>query len=650
MSALLWARCRGRNGWDSPLDLPEDSAAEARNWHFYEGALGGKRGGSTSVAIVGVSGLNFLYRFLPGQDETAAEFFAVDNSATNQILRMAAASTFTALTLKDNIAASDTVISMATLNGKLYIAYDGNINRLHVFDPGLSTTLVRRAGLATPAAASVANTGAGTYPATLRYYRVQWRVKSGSIIKRQSVLGATVSFTPAGTGTHARVTQPAVANEGETHWVIYGSDDDVLYYELAEVVIATTTYDDNATPSEYGTSNDPAPDEGAFTPFPAVKYLATDGNRLLGFGVWETAAGSSLEPKAGRVYFGPVLDSDLTYGTDDDERISSTTEIEGWIDISRNSGSVDRGISPRPLNGVFYVFLSRGIHMLVPTESAFAPYRRVTLSSELGAVSNQSIVMGEDEQGRACCYFLDPELGPYRIGAGGLQRCGKDVQDLWDTVNHGATGVVAWGTYYKALNLVLFAVATGSSNDPDTILAFDVTEGRPGEDGIRGGWTVWDGDFASARTGCMFASTLGATMGRSLVPYTGNTKLLRYNPSATQDDATSFRGYVRSRAFVGDTLTKNKQVMRAYVLASAETGVTLTQGYVRNFGDETSRTDTALLTPVGSETKVLKKFESPDLADAYAFQVEIGDASAAATTFTLERWWTEFKEHDYRGA
>jgi hypothetical protein len=597
-----------------------------------------------------MSEFNFLYRFVPGQDETAAEFFAVDNSATNQILRMAAGTTFTALTLKDDIAGSDTTISMATVNGKLYMAYDANINRLHVFDPNISTTLVRRAGLATPAAPTAGNTGAGAYAATLRYYRIQWRAKSGSTLQRASNLGTAVSFTPAGTGTHARVTQPTVASEGETHWAIYGSADDEEYYELAEVVIGTTTYDDNATPSEYATGRDAAPSEGASTPFPAVKYLATDGNRLLGYGVWETSAGSSLTPKAGRVFFTPVLD---TSDADDDERVSNTTEFEGWIDISRNAGSIDRGISPKPLDGVFYVFQSRGVTMLVPTENAVVPYRRLPLTSELGAVSNQSIVMAEDEQGRPCLYFLDPELGPYRIGAGGMQRCGKDVQDIWDTVNHGATSVVAWGTYYKSLNLVIFAVATGASNDPDKMLVFDVTEGRAMDaDGIRGGWSVWDGDFASARCGCMFASTLGASMGRSLVPYVGKaatTKLLRYNPAATADDATTFRGYIRGGAKTGDTLPKDKQVMLAYLLASAESGVTLTLNWIRNFGDETNRTDTVLLTASASESKVLRQFESPDLTGAHTFQAEIGDASAASTAFTLERFWADYKELDYRG-
>jgi hypothetical protein len=620
-------------------------AAEARNWHFYEGALGTKRGGSTAVSVSGLSEINFLYRFLPGQDETAAEFFAVDNSATNQILRMAAGSTFSALTLADNIAANDTTISMATVNGKNYIAYDSTVNRLHVFDPGLSTTNVRRVGMGTPAAPSLATLGGAGLTYT-RYVKVAYTEQRGGVTVRRSELSAAATITITDDSGFS-ITKPVAISEGETHWEAYVSATaDGTYYLDATTVVGTTSY--NYSDADIDTTT-AEPSAGANTPFPSVKYLATDGNRLLGFSPWETTAGDSVTPKAGRVWIGPVLDSSSIH---DDERVSNTTEFEGWIDISRNAGSIDRGISPRPLDGVFYVFLSRGITMLIPTENAVVPYRRIQLTSELGAVSNQSIVMAEDEQGRPCLYFLDPELGPYRIGAGGMQRCGKDVQDIWDTVNHGATSVVAWSTYFKSLNIVLFAVATGANNDPDKILVFDVTEGRPGEDGIRGGWSLWDGDFASARCGCMFASTLGATMGRSLVPYTGKaatTKLLRYNPAATQDDTTSFRGYIRSRAYVGDTLVKAKHVMRAYLLASAEAAVTITLNWIRNFGDETNRTDTVSLTPVGSETKLLRQFESPDLADAYTFQAEVGDASAAATAFTLERVWADYKEHEHKG-
>jgi hypothetical protein len=191
------------------------------------------------------------------------------------------------------------------------------------------------------------------------------------------------------------------------------------------------------------------------------------------------------------------------------------------------------------------------------------------------------------------------------------------------------------------------------NDDPDKMLVFDVTEGRlMDSDGVRGGWTVWDGDFANARAGVMFASTLGATMGRELVPYVGKantTSLLRYNQAATSDNSVAFRGYLRSKAYEGADVMKTKQVQRAYVLAEASSGVTLTLGLIRNFGDETTRTDTALLTGVGSETRLLKRFESPDLADAYVVQFEIGDATATASAMTLERFGAVLKTGDYKG-
>ena len=66
-------------------------AREARNVHFYEGGIATKRGGSIAQTLTGTfTGLNALFRFVPGQDETAAQLFLVDNSAPNKILRVAA--------------------------------------------------------------------------------------------------------------------------------------------------------------------------------------------------------------------------------------------------------------------------------------------------------------------------------------------------------------------------------------------------------------------------------------------------------------------------------------------------------------------------------------------------------------------------------
>jgi len=633
----------GRNGWNSPLDLPVDIAAEMRNLHLYEGALGTKRAGSSSVPIVGVTEFNALFRHNYTQDPNNVFLVAVDNSATNKIVRLQnSTGLWFNLTLKDNIQANDTEISWVSLNSKLYIAYNSAVNRLHVWDIAVSSTLVRRTGVTISAAPTAANTGAGAYPAVLRYYAVAFTEQVGGVTTRRSEVSPSVSFTPSGSGTAARVTKPTSPGDGETHWELYASTDNVLFYLLSTAAVGTTTQDDSAATTSYA-NNTAAASAGTYSNWPSVRYLATDGNRLLGYGAWEvTAAAGEMTPKNGRVYYSPVLD---TTGTNDDERVSNTTTIKGYIDIVRNATSVDRGISPAPINNCFYVFQDKGIAMLVPTEAAEQPYRRIVLSSQLGAVSNESLVMGEDEVGRPCLYFLDPELGPYRVGANGFQRIGKDVQDIWDTVNMSATVKVAWGLYYKSLNLVIWAVATGESNEPDTMIAFDVTEGRlTDQDGIRNGWFTWDGDFAASRCGAMFSTTIADPVPQRLVPYVGKTKLLRYDTTKTLDDTTPFRAYLTSRAMTGNLWPTNKEAVRSYLLATAEPGVTIQQAWVRNFGDEVNRTDAVMLTPQGSETRLLRKFESPELAEAYAFQVQLGDASAVSSGWTLERWWAEVEE------
>jgi hypothetical protein len=449
-------------------------------------------------------------------------------------------------------------------------------------------------------------------------------------------LGPSLSFTPSGGGTHARVTQPTVANEGETHWVVYGSADGTVYYELAEVAIGTTTYDDNETVADYDT-NEASESEGASTPFPSVKYLLSTGERLMGFGVWETTAGDSVLPKNGRVYFTPVLD---TTDADDDERLSNTTAFQGWIDVGRNSGGEDRAIAG-PLDGNVFVFQSKGVYMLVPTGEANNPFRRVVLTMEVGAVSPDSTFMGEDEQGRPCLYFCDPIRGPYRYGREGLQWLGYDIQDLWATVNLAASVRTAMGVYDPELRAAIFGIATGAANSCSEYVVFFVREGQSTTEGVRGGWVRWAENAASSSNAmALLPETIGATMSRTLKPYIGDSATLRRwnDDSATQDGTTSYQAYVTSKTFDIGGLQQRVRLNRAYLQAAAANAVTITQTLIRNFGDETARTATALLTAAGSETRVIKTLEATALADAQNVQVKLGDSAAANVAWTLDEW------------
>jgi hypothetical protein len=85
------------------------------------------------------------------------------------------------------------------------------------------------------------------------------------------------------------------------------------------------------------------------------------------------------------------------------------------------------------------------------------------------------------------------------------------------------------------------------------------------------------------------------------------------------------------------------ELRRAHVRASAESGVTIRQTLIRNTGDETNRTSDVVLTAVGSETHVRRKFEDAAMQDGDTFQVQLGDASAVASAWDLVGWIAEIK-------
>jgi hypothetical protein len=94
------------------------------------------------------------------------------------------------------------------------------------------------------------------------------------------------------------------------------------YRLQATTVIATTTAVDNAA---LGTTV--APDDGANTPPPSAKYLASDDARVIMAGAYETVANeNAMAPKNSRVWWTPVL-GDADVG--DDERILNTAPSMG---------------------------------------------------------------------------------------------------------------------------------------------------------------------------------------------------------------------------------------------------------------------------------------------------------------------------------
>ncbi len=514
------------------------------------------------------------------------------------------------------------------------------VDRLHVYDASLASPRVRRVGIAPSAAMTAADTGVGAWPATIRYYRIRWAQGAFSIgtvvwpspTVRVSEPSVVNSFTPSGVGTGTRLTRPTAPGEGETHWIVEASLDNVTFYELVTVAAATTTYDDSTTGAVLITQllSDVI---GTYVVPTAVKYLLTDGNRLLMAGAYSSANKSS------RIWFTPVLGS-----TDrgDDERIPATASFSNWVDLNENDGGNLTGLAG-PLNGVPYAFKYRQVWRLSPTGDVNTPYLPRKISDAYGLIGPKAWCVGRDILGNPCIYFLSPD-GPCRLatnayGVTVIQYLGRDIEDIWATINLAASSVVGHGIYHHDKHQVWFWIATGSNVDPDTKIVFDVLLGKYVEgERLRGGWYKHTGDSAGARCSVMMSNTLGAAMSYDLKPYIGRslgTAIQRCDTAATDDAGTTFQAYVKTKPIAIAPLGMNVGIGQTTILAKAASGVTITQTIDRDFGLET-RTATVSLTPAASETRVIRKVEGSDMSQCGTVQLQWGDSAAVSNTWTID--------------
>lgn len=645
--AITWTRNRGRNGWDIPSDIPPEMSVESYNVDLVQNALAKRRNGSVVQSFSPGFSAAILARFQPGQSDAAAELHATTRN--NFFVRVTGGGNMNALSVPDT---PDAIVSpqkatWAVVNGKLYWAYDSSLNRLHVYDPKTSTTAIRRAGLAPQAAApAVANGPAGppNVAATLRYYRIRTQVRNADgTLQRESEAGPVATFTPNGTSQYVVVGRQVETGEGETHWIVEASPDNKTFFQLSgPIPWATLQYFDNLDPLSQYASKTAAPLTGTRMPFPSVKFLCADADRLLGFGVWETAAGSSVPPRAGRIYFTPVLDST---DQDDDERIAYGVESPGYIDVGRNRGYEDRALAG-PIDGQFFAFQSLGVHMLVSTGEVSVPFRRVTLSWRIGAVSHWSTFIGEDESGAPSLYFLDPKRGPYRYGARGLEWIGYDVQDVWETINLDASEQVAHGYYDHNLKAAVWFVATGTAAAPNRCLVFFTKEAEgTSVEGARFGWSQWAAAkwFDGCWSSLFFSRTLGSSASGAetgFIACTGGVYRLNM-PGAMDDDGDPFQAYIRSPVFQSQQKAIEKTAGMAYIQATAHATpiVVLQHTLTPDFGRRVSQTKQVSLAPEFRETRVVRKIPDLGIANASSVQVEIGDAGPMRVpAWTLDDW------------
>jgi hypothetical protein len=645
-NGLVWINdlTGGLNDTDAPQDLAANQCQIAQNveWvttKFAQRRQGGTNGIHATEPWAASVTLVALARHTPTADESAAELFGWGGPATVVMGRLAGGNQFVAVTVADAwIPGTAKYINGVSLNGKFFVAGETATDRLHVVESGT----MRRVGLATPAAATVANTGGGTYTATLRYYKVQW-FNANISPRPHSELSPAVSFTPSGAGTHARVTRPALPGESETHWHLWGSPDGVNYYLLAKTAIGTSTFDDNTAPSAYATlgttifgTATPAAgfptDADYFTPPISPKYLLADEDRLILLSSWATASASSA------VMWTPVNGTTPTeFLVADDERVPSGNRLD--LDRQDGGGITGGGI----VAGTIYVFKLSHIYRLDRTGDDELPYRAVPITKALGTISHKSIVVGEDDAGRECLYFLS-RRGPYRLTVDGLEYLGRDLEALWDTLNYTAT-VPPFGVWHQEKRQVQWWIATNASQAPTHKLVLHVRHARRDESGnVRGGWAIHTEGAADCQAAVMFANTLGGSMSLDLKPYVAQTwasglpdgAVIKYDADGTTTDrgsvASTYIARVKTGAFPPGGPGMKGRVTQTYVLGTPANR-SLAIDVVEDFGARTRSGSAALPAASASETRELVKIDDDArAADAMYIEIVLDDDVSPASS------------------
>ena len=627
----------GMNDTDPSVLLPEDQCVSAMNVEFFLSALGERRAGCAGASLTG-SGIDSSFNAIvhisesfPTNDPNIGELWVV--GATENVK--------SAWARRDNeltwfpVVPDDPLdtsipnvyrIQSCGFDAKKFFAYNSvGVNRLHVWDG----TFLRRTGLAQPASAPTAtNEGSGTFTTT-RYYRYRLAIQDGSgNTKVRSEPSASVTFTPSGSGAGATITLTSLVGEHETHWEIEASGDNGNFYVLAVQPIGTTTYNDTASsPLNYPSLGPLSEPVGEYLTQQNCRYVLVDSSRLIMLGHF-----TDLSQQC-RVSWSPPT-NDPGVGNNERLPLSSLADTgNDKVDLDNYEGGAITGAS-QTANGVFFVFKWGAIYQATRTGntgSTGAAYDIICLTKARGALPG-SIFSGADEYGQPCIYFLDPLIGPSRLGVEGLQLI-RGLRKTWTRINRLATGIVSHGVYYPDKRQAHWWVAADSNNYPSLKLILQVNETTESTSyEVSRGWSLANGHIAQAYcSGIVNVEILDAegqiaTISRR--PYIGfqGSSLLQQCDLLSTDDGQAYSAAILTRPYIHNTLLGKWGVLLAALLADPMPTTTLKVSIVRDFGAET-QSITTVLNPSGGLTQleVLKELDNLTISEATAVQFEFSD-------------------------
>lgn len=645
MSDFLITSLRGGLNEDAPSSLADDQCTDATNVEWFRSRLGERRLGSTAIDLTsaGLSGYNrvtWVYRHLPTTDPAAAQLWMLaikDSPWTATFVYKNSSGWHTVAQVDALTQGSEYSIDAQTLHGKLFIAYNSAVDRLHVWDG----TSLRRVGIAEPTAAPTgANSGgAGTLSGT-RYARVRWTVQSGGVTLLRSEPSAVLTFTPSTTNASVTYTQPTTVGQdaGITHWELELSLDNANFYVRATTVLATTTFvDSTAFGTGYGVSYELSEDTGDYEVIPSVRYLTVEQDRLMGAGSFED------EAEASSVLWTPVANDP---GVGNDERIPVDTD--NALALDNYEGGRITAISAT-VNGYVFVGKQQHLYQLARSGVRTAAYEAICLTKARGVIEG-SMLTALDNAGQPTLFALDPDIGAYLFGERGVEPCGVDLLETWDTLNLDATSVVSRSVYFPEKKQAHWWIATGSGNVPDTRVVLHTHLMRRTDEGLRGGWAVWDGGSAAALSACLFATNVDSmSSGAShvLAPVIAvNASTLAWRTDTGDDDnGTDYLASLKSKPLTHGNLLHQFECQRGALIARAKANVsldiTLIATVVKSDGtsEQIEKAITGVTTTAsGSEDFVIRQFDDLGIAEARSLQVEFSDPVSPGSQWFLDQF------------
>lgn len=636
-SIIITSLRGGLNDNDPPMVLENDSCTIAKNVEFFYSTMGERRLGCTKItdlpssisADVNIQAVTWMGRHTPDNTLVTAELWALGQHLgdANNILARRTSTAWATVTPDDAItvtAGRGHQLYGVSLHGKFFIAYKSGVDQLHVWDGGS----LRKCGLAAPVAPTGANTGADAFSGT-RYYRVRYTKMSGASVLLRSEPSSVLTFVPSGTGSGVQINKPVSISQGETHWELEASTDNNTsnFYRIAQTAVGTVSFTDTVNFSAgYASSGALSEVLTSYTPIPSGKFLSVDADRLLIAGSWENPIYGS------RIWWTPVFGNT---GSGNDERLDMT--VNPYIDLDGYEGGEITGLS-RAVNGYLYAFKWGHIYKVARTGIRTSAYSAIPLTKARGAIPN-SLVEAVDQTGSPAQYFLDPKVGPMRIGQYGIEWCGRDLRNLWSRVNLSAT-TIAHGVFYPTKNQVHFWVALDGEDHPNAKIVVQCNEMRSyyyqndGE-GARKGWsTVPVGDvIADAHCSIMFDSNVDTTSARNqnLVPLIGKEQwttkdLIQKCDMGTDDAGTPYFGVVQTKPFLPTGLLMRNGIMASTLMASSieEPDNSVYLKTIRDFGAEDA-TITVDLTKQSSEEIFVKELDDANFSHLSAVQFTFGD-------------------------